>query len=138
MPMWRKSLRFQYGKLPHTNVVIPKLIVHVRSPQQESLTRQVPAVIDTGADRTCIPLSVFARLGELNFEYGEVGVQGAVGIIERKPTFVVHLKFAGCDFLDLEVIALEEEFALIGRDLLNQHKIILDGPKSQFRIYKSC
>lgn len=138
MPFWRKSLRLKYGKLPHTSVLIPRLVVHVRSPQQERLGRPVPAVIDTGADRTCIPRSVFASLGELNFEYGEVGVQGAVGLVEKKQTFVVHLKFAECDFLDLEVIALEEEFALIGRDLLNRHKIILDGPESEFQIYRSC
>jgi hypothetical protein len=138
MPLWRKRLQLKYGSLPHTNVLIPRLVIQVRSPQQEELTRQVPAVLDTGADRTCIPMSVFAKLGELNFEYGEVGVQGAVGVVEKKPTFVVHLKFAECDFLDLEVIALDEEFALIGRDLLNRHKIILDGPESEFQIYKSC
>jgi len=138
MPLWRKRLRLKYGRLAHTSVLIPQLMIHVRSPQQERLKRSVPAVIDTGADRTCIPRSVFAKLGELNFEYGEVGVQGAVGVVERKQTFVVHLKFADCDFLDLEVIALEEDFALIGRDLLNQHRIVLDGPKSEFHIYRSC
>ena len=138
MPIWRKSLRLKYGRLPHTSVLIPQLTVHVRSPQQERLRRSVPAVIDTGADRTCIPRSVFAKLGELNFEYGEVGVQGAVGMVEKKQTFVVHLEFAKCDFLDLEVIALEEDFALIGRDLLNLHKILLNGPESEFRIHRVC
>jgi hypothetical protein len=138
MPFWRKNLKLQYGKLAHTRLRIPRLVIQVRSPQQELLSTDVPAILDTGADRTCIPASVFARLGELNFEYGEVGVQGAIGGVEKRKTFIVHLKFAECDFLDLEVVSLNEEIALIGRDLLNQHKILLDGPNLEFEIEKLC
>jgi hypothetical protein len=138
MSFWRKNLRLQYSKLAHTTLRIPRLVIRVRAPRQELLSTDVPAVLDTGSDRTCIPASVFTKLGELNFEYGEVGVQGALGAVEKRKTFIVHLKFAECDFHDLEVIALDEEFALIGRDLLNRHKIVLDGPKLEFEIKKFC
>jgi hypothetical protein len=138
MPFWGKNIQLQYGKLAHTRLRIPRLTIQVRSPQQELLSTDVPAILDTGSDRTCIPASVFTKLGELNFEYGEVGVQGAIGLAEKRKTFIVHLKFAECDFLDLEVVALEEEFALIGRDLLNRHKIVLNGPKLEFEIKRSC
>lgn len=137
MPFWRRSQELRYGKLPHTDIRAPRLVIQVRSPRQEQLVREVPAILDTGSDRTCIPMSVIAKLGEL-FEYGEVSVHGAVGVFEKKPTYVVHLKFGQCDFLDQEVVALDEEVALIGRDLLNLHKIILDGPRSRFRLYKAC
>lgn len=138
MPFWRKTLTYPYGKLSHTKLKIPRLTIQVRSPHQEDLYRDIPAILDTGSDRTCIPSKIFTDLGEINFEYGEINVKGAIGIADKRTTYIVHLRFADCDFLDLEVVTLDEDFALIGRDLLNQHKIVLDGPKLEFEIDKLC
>ena len=138
MGLWHKNLRFPYGRLTHTRLKIPRLNVEIRSPQHERLTREVNAILDTGSDRTCIPARVFTELGERNFEYGIAKVQGAGGGPFQRTTFIVHVRFGECDFYDLEVISLEEDFALIGRDILNQHKVTLDGPKLRFDITKSC
>ena len=96
----------------------------------------VPALIDSGASRTCIPDQLALRLSlrKLN---DKVNVSGAVGPGEIRPLYKADLNFLTLDFPNHVVVSLpgaEREHILIGRDILNRYITILDGPQRQFSI----
>ena len=134
-----REREFPYGKLPHTEHKIPQLTIEIRSPREEKRTAKVEAILDTGADRTCIPESIFTDIGEHHFEYGEeVEVRGAGSAKEDRPTYLVNLGFAGCNIEDFEVVSIDSKYALIGSDILNQHTLVLQGTKSKLLIDNKC
>jgi hypothetical protein len=55
------------------------------------------------------------------------------------PTYRVELALRGMQPMTLEVLAhVEETFILLGRDVLNRHHIVLDGPKPTLTIDGTC
>ena len=96
-------------------------------------SRTVPAVIDSGASRTCIPVNTARILGLVR--KGDVRTSGAT-VRERipLPRYVVDLKFLGRDFNANPVLGIERPHALIGRDILNEYVATLDGPALQYTL----
>ncbi len=89
---------------------------------------QVEALVDTGADITAIPTSVAATIPLV--PVGRLLVQGITG--ERTlPTFGVHLRLGTNVIGPVEVILANFDFAVLGRDVLNHFRLILDGPELQ-------
>ena len=48
--------------------------------------------------------------------------------------YTVDLKVGDAEFPDFEVIALSKNYGLIGRDILNAYRVILDGPKGSWEV----
>ena len=91
------------------------------------------AKLDTGAGLSVIPEE---WIGELRLlPCGEKDVSGYDGRIEKRRTYFVHISFNGNRFEWVEVIASRRENVLIGRDVLNRLKIVLDGKNLVFEIY---
>ena len=80
--------------------------------------------MDTGADATCVPLQVVTALKAQ--PVGEVMVQVADGVARGHKTYSVELEVSGKRQM-MEVVAMGDE-VLVGRDLLNEFHITLDGP----------
>ena len=100
-----------------------------------SLFRQeVTMLLDSGADMTCVPTHIIAPFRK-NLDYSEVQTQSfdGRGWIWKK-TYLLCLDFVESDFTNLEVLETEDRIGLIGRDVLNQLKLILDGPKLSWSI----
>jgi hypothetical protein len=105
----------------------PAIEAQVTAPLQSSPVQQVEMQLDSGADMTCIPKSVIPNLR--NLRYGSVGTEDFDGHSATKRTCFLCLSFAGFDFKDIEAIEIEGSFGLIGRDVLNELRLILDGRK---------
>lgn len=88
-------------------------------------TNPVPAFIDSGADGTMIPL---ALLQEINARYADKrilsGVTGAPTIIGLYP---VLIQIGEDTIYGIEAAGYGNEVVL-GRDVLNQVRLVLDGP----------
>jgi len=90
-------------------------------------------LLDTGADRTVIPLSVANEL-ELMLERETVFV-GADGYQFALPLFRLLVAVGPFPAELITVAASEnEEITLIGRDVMETYRILLDGPAGIIRL----
>ncbi len=118
-------IRYAYNR----QVEPPAPFAHVslRCPETGKAADDLPAQIDTAADRTVIPGSLVDRLDLLPLD--EIPVAGFGGQVFLVPTYSVELALRTLSPQTVEVIAhAEEPFVLLGRDVLNRHRLLLDGP----------
>jgi hypothetical protein len=98
-----------------------------------SIVADLPAKIDSGAARTVIPTSVAEHLkldavDRLEFE-GLGGQRVSLSI------FRLLLTICGCPTLAVNAAGSDgEPYILLGRDVLNQFRIVLDGPNGKLII----
>ena len=86
--------------------------------------QNLPAQIDTAADQTLVPFSIAAKLG-----LHQTGVVGVGGNDEQMPLFEIMLKVHSYPPQRMEVLSHPQEpWILLGRDLLNSFRLVLDGP----------
>jgi hypothetical protein len=107
----------------------PAPFVHIalRRPGGASSLDDLPAQVDSAADRTVIPGGLVARLGPVPLD--EVPVAGFGGQVLLVPTYFVEVTIRGQPPQPVEVLAHEgEPHVLLGRDVLNHHRLLLDGP----------
>ena len=114
----------------------PFIYVAVVAPDQTARVERIPALIDTGADITVIPRKLITDLGLIKFS--EIGVRGFRLRTQPLDTFLVRLHIHDWEIEALEVIAEDESHCLLGRDLLNQFLITLDGPGLSLEIRRSA
>ena len=99
--------------------------------------REWPALLDSGADYTCVPIDL---INEFALEKkGELPVEGATGDTpEMQDLYRVNLEFLGIVIgyhLVLGGTGLAaREHILIGRDILNRYHVRFAGPDLQFFI----
>ena len=86
----------------------------------------VSAKIDTGADISVIPATLIARL-DLT-PAGEIVVEGYNGVQSIIYCYDVILRIDQLRVVGLSAIAFAEEYVLLGRDVLNLMRVLLDGP----------
>jgi len=91
---------------------------------------EVQSKIDTGADITVIPQSIISELKLI--PASRVSVSSFDGREEWKYTYFVNLSFDKLEFSAIEVIGARRRDALLGRDILNLLKTILDGKNLDF------
>jgi len=124
-------VRYQYAK----DVLPPAPFVHVelQNPFSDLAVSDLPALLDSGADRTVVPAKL-ARDLQLT-AIRDIVVGGLGGAQHSLQTFRVLLQIRHNEPTRLEVIAHEgEPFILLGRDVLNQFRIVLDGPNQMLEI----
>ncbi|MBX9680532.1 MAG: hypothetical protein K2X38_17380 [Gemmataceae bacterium] len=111
----------------------PFVLVTLANPLSGNSIVNVPAQIDTAADRTLLPL---ALLYSLSLEpVDDLLIGGVGGTIERMPVFLVSIGVLNLPPKNLCVVAHpDEQWALLGRDVLNGIRIVLDGPKLTIEI----
>jgi len=86
-----------------------------------------PAQIDTGADRTVLPAAAVAALGLV--EDGRLQFQGFTGKVVELPVFLVDVHVHDLPAITVRAVLGEHEhLILLGRDVLNAHRLLLDGP----------
>jgi len=95
--------------------------------------RDLPAKVDSGADRTVIPLRFVEQLGLVEVE--RLPFAGLAGELIELPVFAVQLVVRDFDAIIVSVAASEgEPHVLLGRDVLNRYKLLLDGPNGKLEI----
>ena len=106
---------------------IPSIEIELRTPlQDDASARRVLMVLDSGADMTCLPKRALSAIGKLST--GTRTVIDYEGLSHEAITRFVDLVFDGVRMKNLEVVEIPQDFGFIGRDVLNRHKIVMDGP----------
>jgi predicted aspartyl protease len=85
------------------------------------------AKIDTGADLTVIPAHLVGQLQLM--PAGEIEVEGYDGRRATLQVYDVNLYIDQLSLPGLLVIAFAEDYVLLGRDVLNRLRVVLDGPE---------
>ncbi len=116
----------KYDYNPALSPPAPFVTVRIADPVFPSRHHTLSAEVDTGADITAIPQSVVAELALA--PAGTARVAGYEGRAALLSYYDVILSLAGVNLVGLSVVAVEGEFALVGRDVLNHFRTVLDGP----------
>ena len=120
---------YTYQKQPPA----PFVFITLRHPRTEAEVRDIAAQIDTGADRSLVPLAIVEALG-LDFA-GSITIGGVGGTTEEMKLYTFLLRVHTLPPQVVEVLAhLDEEYVLIGRDILNSYRLVLDGPALKLEI----
>jgi predicted aspartyl protease len=95
--------------------------------------KNVKAILETGAGVTSIPESIIKELGSL--QYTTISVRSPLdrNRIISKRLYSVIIELDGQEN-EVEVLTIPRDYAIIGRDILNQYKITLNGPEETWSI----
>ncbi len=112
------------------SVTPPAPFVYVRVLTRDGARRssEWPAQIDTGADRTVVPQELIEELKAT--PDGEYPVMGLARVRIQLPSFFLHVVVHDRAPLEIDAVASPDEpHVLLGRDVLNHYRILLDGPR---------
>jgi len=101
----------------------PVIPVRISTPVGDEAV-MLPMLVDTGADCTLVPLPIVRQLGLP--EVDVVGITGVGGVRRRATVHAASIEVGGLRLL-ARVVAFVDE-AILGRDVLNQAVVTLDGP----------
>jgi hypothetical protein len=124
-------IQFQYdlGSVPP----FPYVELIVRAPGATAPGEVVRLFVDSGSDRTVIPATVAIRQ---SLDFGNlIRMQGfGPGLVTLRE-YEAELEFPGRPpFITLVLSAIAGLPAVLGRDVLNQYCITLDGPNRRLEI----
>jgi hypothetical protein len=106
----------------------PFIFVNLRNPVSGTEQQDVPAQVDTAADRTVLPEALAQTLTLP--QIGTIPIGGVGGVIQVMPSYPVQVTIHGRPPLIVEVVACAgEPWVLLGRDVLNAQRTLLDGPQ---------
>jgi predicted aspartyl protease len=124
-------IRYVYNSQSHPPA--PYVHVVVRNSERTRETVNVPALIDTAADRTILPASLVDELSLVPVE--TITMKGFGGSLVQVPVFAAIVQVRDLAEHPLSVGAHSEEpWVLLGRDVLNHHRLLLDGPQLRLEI----
>lgn len=118
---------FYYTSTTSRRYPAPAIQIIVQSTRDPLLRHNIEAILDTGSTPTCVPDQIIQLIGGDTLPYDIKKVIGATGQVEQLKRYVVNLKIGQCSFDKVYVVAIPRPYALIGRDLANNHIIQLDG-----------
>jgi predicted aspartyl protease len=84
----------------------------------------LPMLVDTGADGTLVPAQIVRRLGLPPVDV--VAVSGVDGLKQRATVHLASVQLGELR-VNARIIAFADE-AILGRDVVNQLSVTLDGP----------
>jgi hypothetical protein len=110
------------------NPPAPLARVTLRHSGDRKTVADVPMLIDSGADVTLIPQQSVTRLGvsiEPDTGYEVMGFDGSKSIAQ---VMSLDLIFLGRAFRGRFLVS-NQEWGIVGRDVLNHVSLLLDGPR---------
>ena len=111
----------------------PGPVIPIRvSASAASASVRVLALLDTGSDATAIPDAVAQALNLVSSGTGEI--EGVVEGPRKTDVFSVFLSIDRGEPLSAIVVTWHEDYALLGRDILNKYHLTLDGPNLTFTL----
>ena len=103
----------------------PVLPVQISRPF-DAASVTVQGFLDTGADMSVIPNSA---VRDLRLQPVSVTLsRGFHGSVNESTVFSASLSLVPEDAKAVRVLCWNEDYALVGRDLINGWKVVLDGP----------
>ena len=95
-----------------------------------------PAKIDTGSDITAIPEAVVTQLGLR--EKDRLTVSGFDNQLAEIPEYAIRLELPSGPRGHVDVIVIQADYVLLGRDVLNLLRLLLDGPALTLEILEAA
>ncbi len=116
-----------YPYNPHYFPSAPVVTVRLGSIDGRQASGLTPALIDTGADVTLVPFNLLQSIGA---QYvGDAVFSGITGDRKIADVYLVTLMVGLHRVPAVRVIALaEDDEVIVGRDILNQLVVTLNGP----------
>jgi predicted aspartyl protease len=94
---------------------------------------ELPAQLDTAADRTVLPWHVVEDLQLM--QHRDQQIEGFGGTVTLVPVFLISLSIHEYEPIHISALADKNEpHTLLGRDVLNQFDVSLKGPKMTLEI----
>lgn len=111
----------------------PVLEIRLALPSESFAVGPLTALLDTGADATVVPLRHIRALGaEVSDRRYVRSLWGNRRAVER---YLLDMEVAGLRLTDIEVVADDtDEEMIVGRDVLNRLRIMLDGPSGTLEV----
>ncbi len=109
----------------------PTIKCSISSPADRLETEpvSVTGLLDSGAAITCVPLEIVKELGLRPVDQKEIKAYD--GRSEKQYVYSAVIYLPTHESLITKVIGVKLNHALIGRDILNRWKLILNGPQKQ-------
>ncbi|HEX3556403.1 MAG TPA: hypothetical protein VIA62_24550 [Thermoanaerobaculia bacterium] len=104
----------------------PVARVTLRDPESGATTSDVPMLVDTGADLTLIPMASIYHLGVV-IEPDGYELMAFDGSKSLARAVRIHLDLLGKTFKG-RFLTVDQEWGLLGRDVLNNLSLVFDGP----------
>jgi len=111
----------------------PYVLVTLARADGSGTTLDVPDKVDSGADRTVIPTRLAEQIGLVEVERREF--EGLGGVRVTLSLFDLLVTIRGCQPVAVAAAGSDgEPYILLGRDVLNHFRIVLDGPNEKLEI----
>jgi len=118
----------RYGYNRQVSPAGPFVHVAVHRPDGTGESPEWPAQLDTGADMTVISERSVADLKLTR--YRDLVIAGFGGTAVSMTTYLIQLTIRQFPPLVVEALTRPEDtYILLGRDVLNNYRIVLDGPQ---------
>ncbi len=122
---------------PYDRAMIPPapvLSVKISAPREPAHAESLPALVDTGADFTLVPQSWLLRVDAPEARWAFL--RGLWSEQRQVTLYLVDLHLgvgtlAGVEVVGVEDEDLENQEIVLGRNILNQVILLLDGPHQQ-------
>lgn len=108
----------------------PVAAINLRSVDRRKRVSDVPMFIDSGADVTCLPASAVSQLGLPN--QGDREVTAFDGSNSVAASVKCEVLFLGQVYRGVYLV-VDDQYGLLGRDVLNRVSLLLDGPRLSWR-----
>lgn len=120
----------------HTVPPVPVLDVRVLADPMTDGARDrvLSLLVDRGADGTILPRDVVAAVGAPLV--ASRGIEGSMGRRLVAELYRVTLVVAGHTIYGIDAVALTGADPVLGRDVLNQLRLFLDGPAEVLEVYE--
>ena len=114
----------------------PALEVILSTPTEGLATGTLSALVDTGSDATFVPLAYLIQIGAT--ETVEMWARSHWGERRRVLLYLVDIRVGDLTLPGIEVVGddLGDEI-LLGRDVLNRLRLLLDGPAEVSELIES-
>jgi len=114
------------------NPPAPFLTISISAIYQKEPTLTIDCLLDTGADISVIPQ---ALANSLNLDpTGLMIVEGFNSERQKLPLFAIDATIETKTLAGIEVLAYQTDYAILGRDVLNRFRLLLDGPAQNLEI----
>ena len=125
-------LRYRYNQ--QVTPIAPFVYIDCQRPLDPNERLTLPALLDTGADISPLPPDTIHHFNLVPLD--EIPIASYRGEAVLVATYLVHIQIGSWTIEAVETIAGGEAYAILGWDVLNRFRLVLDGPCAILEIHK--